>query len=199
MSAVDPKASETGVPVVAAAPAAEPPPAVMADPVTEAGEEPAPPAAAPSEETKEEPKVEQPTKQELKEDKPAPPLDPIAQLWDASKASSHPEIWGVTLADPETHVPTRIVLQKYLNANDGDVAKAKDQLVKTLEWRAKMKPLDLLKKAYNKAKFGSLGYVTTYTAAGADASTDPESKEIITWNIYGAVKSIDETFGNLEQ
>ena len=193
MSAVDPKASETGVPAVAAAPAAEPAEAVVADPVA-AAKDPGPPAAAPSEETKDEPKVEQPA-QELKEDKPAPPLDAIAQLWDASKASSHPEIWGVTLADPETHVPTRIVLQKYLNANDGDVAKAKDQLVKTLEWRAKMKPLDLLKKAYSKAKFGSLGYVTTYTAG----DIDPESKEVFTWNIYGAAKSIDETFGNLEQ
>lgn len=194
MSAVDPKASEAGVPVVAAAPAAEPAQAVVADPVPEAKEQ-APPAAAQSAASPE--VLKQEAEQELKDDKPAPPLDPIAQLWDASKASSHPEIWGVTLADPDTHVPTRIVLQKYLNANDGDVTKAKDQLAKTLEWRAKMKPLDLLKKAYNKGKFGSLGYVTTYVAD--DAAADPESKEVFTWNVYGAVKSIDETFGNLDE
>lgn len=195
MSAEDPKASETGVPAVAAAPApepaAEPAPeqAVVADPVPEAKEQA--PTAAPAEEPAQE------GKQEPEDPKPAPPLDPVAQLWDASKASNHPEIWGVTLSDPTSHVPTRIVLQKYLNANDGDVTKAKDQLVKTLEWRAKMKPLDLLKKAYDKAKFGSLGYVTTYTAG--DDATDPESKEVFNWNVYGAVKSIDDTFGNLDQ
>ncbi|OIW34294.1 CRAL/TRIO domain-containing protein [Coniochaeta ligniaria NRRL 30616] len=183
MSDVDPKAAETGVPAVAAppaaAPAAEVAQAVVADP--EAKEQA--PVAAPEAEPKEE--------------QPAPALSPIAQLWDASKASSHPEVWGVTLADPDTHIPSQIVLQKYLNANDGDVAKAKDQLIKTMEWRAKMKPLDLLKKAFNKTKFGSLGYVTTYVA-GEDA-TDPELKEVFNWNIYGAVASIDETFGNLEQ
>lgn len=187
MSDVDPKAPETGVPAVAAAPAAEPvaesTTAVVADPEVK---EQAPVAAPDTE-----------PKQESKEDKPTQVLSPIAQLWDASKASSHPEVWGVTLADPDTHIPTQIVLQKYLNANDGDVTKAKDQLIKTLEWRAKMKPLELLKKAFNKSKFGNLGYVTTYVAG--DATADPESKEVFNWNIYGAVESIDETFGNLEQ
>lgn len=124
-------------------------------------------------------------------------LTPISHLWIAAKTSSHPEIWGVTLADPDTHVPTRIILQKYLNANDGDVTAAKDQLAKTLEWRSKMKPLDLLKKAFNKTKFGDLGYVTTY--ASAEDGAGPQSKEVFNWNIYGATKSIDETFGNLEQ
>ncbi len=79
------------------------------------------------------------------------------------------------------------MLQKYLNANDGDVAKAKDQLAKTLDWRAQMQPLELLKKEFDKARFEGLGYVTTY---GSD---------VFTWNIYGGVKSIDETFGNLDE
>jgi hypothetical protein len=192
MSAVDPKASETGIPAVAAAPAAGQAQAAIADPAPEAKEPTPLPVVARTQEPKDDLKQEP-----IMDDKPALPLDPIAQLWDASKANSHPEVWGVTLTDPATHVPTRIVLQKYLNANDGDDAKAKEQLIKTLEWRAKMKPLDLLKKAYNKSKFGSLGYVTTYTAG--DGSTGPESKEVITWNIYGAVKSIVETFGSLEQ
>jgi hypothetical protein len=183
MSDVDPKASETGVPAVAAAPAPEP--------ATESAQ-----AAVADPEAKEQAPLVAP-KSEPREDKPDLALSRIAQLWDASKASSHPEIWGVTLADPKTHIPSQIVLQKYLNANDGDITKAKDQLIKTLEWRAKMKPLDLLKKAFNKAKFGNLGYVTTYVAG--DAAADPESKEVFNWNIYGAVESIDETFGNLEQ
>ena len=121
---------------------------------------------------------------------------PIAQLWTAAKATGHPEVWGVTLADPEGHVPTRIILQKYLNANDGDLDKAKDQLTKTLEWRAKTKPLELAKKTFSKAKFDGLGHVTKYLQ---DGSAEPEGKEVFTWNIYGGVKSIDETFGNLEE
>lgn len=127
----------------------------------------------------------------------APETAPIAQLWALAKANGHPEIWGVTLADPESHIPTRVVLQKYLNANDGDLAKAEDQLTKTLEWRAQTKPLELTKKVFSKVKFDGLGYVTKYLEQGETA--EPEGKEVFTWNIYGGVKSIDETFGNLEE
>jgi len=123
---------------------------------------------------------------------------PIAQLWAAAQETGHPEIWGVTLADPAVHVPSQIVLQKYLNANDGDLGKAKEQLVKTLEWRAETKPLELVKKAYSKAKFDGLGFVTTYAADG-EGALEPEGREIFTWNIYGGVKSIEETFGNVEE
>lgn len=121
---------------------------------------------------------------------------PIDTLWTAAKAAKHPEIWGVTLADPETHIPTRIILQKYLNANDGDLAKANDQLTKTLDWRHQTKPLELVQKLYSKAKFDGLGYVTQYRQEG---STEPEGNEVFTWNIYGGVKSIDETFGDLQE
>ncbi|KAK4098741.1 CRAL/TRIO domain-containing protein [Parathielavia hyrcaniae] len=126
----------------------------------------------------------------------APDATPIAQLWSLAEAAGHPEVWGVNLADPETHVPTRIILQKYLNANDGDLARAKDQLAKTLDWRAKMRPVELTKKVFARPKFDGLGYVTRYVQEG---STEPEGKEVFTWNIYGGVKSIDDTFGNLEE
>lgn len=121
---------------------------------------------------------------------------PIEELWSLAQSKGHPEIWGVTLADPATHVPTQVILQKYLNANDGDLVKAKDQLTKTLEWRAKMKPLDLINKKFNRSKFAGLGYVTTF---GAPDAADPELKEVFTWNIYGSVKNVDETFGNLAE
>ena len=123
---------------------------------------------------------------------------PLAQLWKVAQETGHPEVWGVTLADPETHVPSQIVLQKYLNANDGNLAKAKDQLIKTLEWRAKMKPLELVKKTFSKPKFEGLGFVTSYAADGA-AAEQPEGREVFTWNIYGGVASIDNTFGSLEE
>jgi phosphatidylinositol transfer protein SFH5 len=86
----------------------------------------------------------------------------------------------VKLTDPSTSIPTQIILQKYLNANDGDVTKAKDQLTKTLEWRAKMKPLEMIKGKYSEIKFGGLGYVTVYEPEG-EKSAEPESKEIFTW------------------
>ena len=55
------------------------------------------------------------------------PLKELAlRLPDLISKAGHSEIWGVRLSSPETHVPTQIVLQKYLNANDGDVAKAAD-------------------------------------------------------------------------
>jgi hypothetical protein len=127
------------------------------------------------------------------------PLKELAlRVPDLISKASHSEIWGVRLSSPETHVPTQIVLQKYLNANDGDVAKAADQLQKTLEWRAKTKPLDLLNQKFNKSKFGGLGYVTSYSRSEAkDPTTDPA--QIFTWNIYGNVTSIDETFGTLSE
>jgi len=120
---------------------------------------------------------------------------PIHELWTLAQSSGHPEIWGVTLANPDSHIPSQVVLQKYLNANEGDLAKAKDQLTKTLEWRAKMKPLELMKKKFNRAKFEGLGYVTTFGAGSPEA----ETKEVFTWNIYGSVKNLEQTFGNLQE
>ncbi|KAK7961608.1 uncharacterized protein PG986_002433 [Apiospora aurea] len=130
---------------------------------------------------------------------------------------SHPEIWGVTLQDPSHHVPNQIIFQKYLNANDGDLAKAKDQLTKTLAWRRETKPLETTKATWSKDKFDALGYVTTYRAGadpsshkdddasasakeakgkGKEGSDDPEAKEVFTWNVYGNVKDMDVTFSD---
>lgn len=154
-------------------------------------------AEAQAQATTENPKPEAPKPAEAP--KPDEPTTPIQELWATAKAHTYPEVWGVTLADPATHVPSQIVLQKYLNANDGDIVKARDQLTKTLDWRAKLQPLELIKKSYNKAKFEGLGYVTKYVASEEQAAEGPEFQEIFTWNIYGGVKSIDETFGNLDE
>ncbi|KAI0160758.1 CRAL-TRIO domain-containing protein [Xylariaceae sp. FL1272] len=123
---------------------------------------------------------------------PEEPTSSIQELWTCAKAHEHKEIWGVTLADPSTHIPSQIVLQKYLNANDGDLVKSREQLTKTLDWRKKMQPLELVKQKYSKEKFGTLGYVTTH-------SGDAAAREVFTWNIYGNVKSIDTTFGDLDE
>lgn len=106
--------------------------------------------------------------------------------------AEHSEMWGVKLEET-TNVPTTIILQKFLRANNDDVAKAKTQLLEALQWRKKMDPLKLLAEVeHNKEKFGDLGYVTVYNATGTQ-------KEVITWNIYGAVKDIKGTFDNVEE
>ncbi|RMZ79014.1 hypothetical protein DV737_g3648, partial [Chaetothyriales sp. CBS 132003] len=122
---------------------------------------------------------------------------PIQELYAAAKSHGHGEIWGVELADPDSHIPSQIVFQKYLNANDGDVAKAKDQLTKTLSWRQEIKPLDLIADTFSKDKFGGLGYVTVYGDSSPTAK--PEDKEVFTWNVYGIVKDLDKTFGDLKE
>lgn len=129
-------------------------------------------------------------------EKPAEKQKPIEELWQIVTSQSHPEIWGVVLADPAAHVPSQIVLQKFLNAYDGDLTKAKETLTNTLKWRHENKPLELLKHAHAKAKFDGLGYVTIYGTASAG---QPEGKEVFTWNIYGGVKDINETFGDLSE
>jgi hypothetical protein len=113
-----------------------------------------------------------------------------------AKAHGHGEIWGVELADPEDHVPSQIVLQKYLNANDGDLGKAREQLKKTLDWRREYRPLEALEKKHPGKKFEGLGFVTKY---GTGEGGDPEGKEVFTWNVYGIVKDPGTTFGDLKE
>ncbi|KAL2062655.1 hypothetical protein VTL71DRAFT_5727 [Oculimacula yallundae] len=117
----------------------------------------------------------------------------LAELPTIVKEAAHNEIWGVTLQDG-SHVPTTIVLEKFLRANTKDVAKAKAQLIEALKWRKKMDPAKLLDEVkFDKSKFGDLGFVTVYP------KTEGHGKEIVTWNIYGAVKDNKATFGNVEE
>lgn len=129
------------------------------------------------------------------EEKPiATPLEQLlGDLPAITKDADHSEIWGVTLKDA-SHVPTTIVLEKFLRANTKDVAKAKAQLIEALKWRKNMDPVKLLNDVeFDKSKFGDLGFVTVYP------KTDSHAKEIVTWNIYGAVKDNKATFGNVEE
>jgi hypothetical protein len=119
----------------------------------------------------------------------------LSELPEIIKEAGHGEMWGVDLQD-EVHVPTSIVLEKFLRANIHekvkDVAKAKAQLTEALKWRKKMDPIKLMNETeFNAAKFGGLGYVTVYP--------QKEGKEIVTWNIYGAVQDKKATFGNVEE
>jgi phosphatidylinositol transfer protein SFH5 len=119
------------------------------------------------------------------------------QLPDIIKEVGHDEMWGVSLAGASTTeptVPVSIVLQKFLNANEGDLTKGIDQLKAALLFRKEKKPLDLLNKTYSKAKFGDLGAVTVYPIPGKAVP------EVFTWNLYGNVKDrMDEVFVPLDE
>lgn len=115
-----------------------------------------------------------------------------ARLPDITKAADYKEMWGVELSPETSHAPTQVVLVKFLRANNGDVAAAEKQLTSALEWRKKIQPGNLVSEAFDKKKFGDLGFVT--------AHKDEQGKEtVITWNIYGAVKDNKATFGNVEE
>lgn len=189
-------------------PVTEPAPAPAQEAVEDKKEE-----APPKEETKEtkteEPKEEQkadepkaePKAEEAKEEeqKPAQPeylaKNPaLGQFFDRLSAilssTGYNEMWGVTLKD-SSDVPTVNILIKFLRANEGNVKLAEEQLTKALQWRKEMNPLALTEGRYSAERYGGLGYVTKYPEANG-------KEVIVTWNVYGNVKSIDQTFGDVD-
>ncbi|PMD37358.1 CRAL/TRIO domain-containing protein [Hyaloscypha variabilis F] len=131
-------------------------------------------------------------------EKPAsPPSSPLSKLFaelpSIVEAVQYTEMWGVQLTN-SSDIPSSIVLEKFLRANNQDVAKAKAQLAEALLWRKEVQPQKRLAETeFSESKFGGLGYVTVYP------KTESHEKEIVTWNIYGAVKDKQETFGNAEE
>jgi phosphatidylinositol transfer protein SFH5 len=102
------------------------------------------------------------------------------------------EMWGVSLKD-SSDPPTANVMIKFLRANEGNVNQAEEQLTKALEWRKKLNPLALAETSrFSTSKFGGLGYITTY-------NDTKSGQTIFNWNIYGAVKNVEKTFGNLDE
>ncbi|KKA29215.1 hypothetical protein TD95_000928 [Thielaviopsis punctulata] len=110
----------------------------------------------------------------------------LPSILDKAKYS---EMWGIDLTVES--VPATIVLQKFLRANDNNVAKAESQLTEALKWRSEMNPIKQLDSKTFEDKFNELGYVTIHPKA--------DGKEtVIAWNIYGAVKDKKATFGNVQ-
>ncbi|RSL47356.1 hypothetical protein CEP53_009961 [Fusarium sp. AF-6] len=127
--------------------------------------------------------------------RPSTPEKPLtklnARLDDIFTKTSYKEMWGVELSNID-HVPTKVVLQKFLRANNGDPAAAEKQLTSALEWRKKVNPTALVTETFNKKKFEDLGFVTVHKGESG-------KETIITWNIYGAVKDNKATFGNVQE
>ncbi|KAF2019731.1 CRAL/TRIO domain-containing protein [Aaosphaeria arxii CBS 175.79] len=182
------------------------------DKKVEAGEAPAAPPAAPVAEEK----TTEPTAVALEDkkldDAPAAvapstsgptwpetgPEHPLTTFFndlpELTKEAAHSEIWGIQLsADNAFH--TKLILQKFLRANQNDLAKAKHQLSETLKWRKEFDPVAAAQATYEKDVFEGLGYII-------EAEGVPESaneKDVVTFNIYGAVKDNKKTFGDLDR
>lgn len=122
---------------------------------------------------------------------------PLTQFYDAFEKlvdeSGHEEVYGVKLTkSDEFH--TKLILQKFLRANANDLDKAKQQLLETLKWRKDFNPTKAAGESFDQTKFDRLGYIIEVEGV-------PESenkKDIVTFNIYGAVKDNKATFGDLD-
>lgn len=130
---------------------------------------------------------------------PATPATPFAKLAGRLpvilKDVGYGEMWGVELQaeNIDGHVPTKVVLQKFLRANNNDPDAAEQQLVSALWWRKKYEPTKLVDQVFDEKKFAGVGYVTVHK------DIDGKGETVITWNIYGAVKDNKKTFGDVEE
>ena len=125
------------------------------------------------------------------------PDHPLTRFYTTFEAlvteAQHAEVYGITLST-SSPFHTKLILQKFLRANQNDLDKAKQQLLETLKWRKEFDPVKAAGETFNKARFGGLGYVLE--VEGVPES--PNKKDIVTFNIYGAVKDKKATFGDLE-
>lgn len=117
----------------------------------------------------------------------------FAQIEELVKSAEYDEVYGITLSsNNEFH--TKLILQKFLRANQGDLEKAKQQLLETLKWRKEFNPIKAAGETFEKSRFEGLGYILQLEGV-------PESvnkSDIVTFNIYGAVKDNKKTFGDLD-
>jgi hypothetical protein len=109
--------------------------------------------------------------------------------------AGHADVYGVTLS-PTSPFTSKLILQKFLRANQGDLEKAKQQLLETLKWRKEFDPVKAAGETFEKSRFDGLGYVLE--VEGVPDSTSVTGKDVVTFNIYGAVKDNKLTFGDLE-
>lgn len=122
---------------------------------------------------------------------------PLIKFYDVFESltteASHNEVYGIELTKSNPF-HTKLILQKFLRANQNDLGKAKQQLLETLKWRKEFDPVKAMDESFDQKRFDGLGYVLE--VEGVPES--PNKKDIVTFNIYGAVKDNKATFGDLD-
>lgn len=125
------------------------------------------------------------------------PDHPLTKFYEVFKGlvkeAQHNEVYGVRLTKKKPF-HTKLILQKFLRANQNDLDKAKQQLLETLKWRKEFDPVKAAGETFDKTRFGGLGYVLEVEGVPDSKNT----QDIATFNIYGAVKDKKATFGDLD-
>ncbi|KAI9699532.1 MAG: Non-classical phosphatidylinositol transfer protein (PITP) [Bogoriella megaspora] len=107
--------------------------------------------------------------------------------------AKYDEVYGIKL-DLSGEFHNKLILQKFLRANANSIENAKKQLLETLKWRKMFQPLKCVEEVHSRTRFEGLGYVTELE----DIPNSPNEKDVVTFNIYGAVKDHKLTFGDLD-
>jgi hypothetical protein len=122
---------------------------------------------------------------------------PLTQFFEAlptlTADADYNEVYGLTLS-PSNEFQTKLILQKFLRANANDLPKAKAQLLETLKWRKTFQPSRAVEEVFEKERFDGLGYILELS----DVPGSANSKDVVTFNVYGAVKDPKKTFGDLD-
>ncbi len=138
-----------------------------------------------------EPRSNEPSWPTLPEDHPLAKL--AAQLPEILREADYAEVYGIAL-QPEAPFHTKLILQKFLRANQNDLTRAREQLLATLKWRKEFQPLKAVEEVFSQKRFGGLGYVCVVDGVLESVN----ERDVMTFNIYGAVKDNKATFGDLE-
>jgi len=93
---------------------------------------------------------------------------------------AHHEVWGINLVDDNIkHLPTRLVLAKFLQASNNDTEEALKRLRSTMIWRKRTKPRELMTHVYCHEKFAGIGFVHNHE--------DDEGRVVAAFTIFGDI------------